>query len=58
MKKKIDNWVSNIILILSLVFIAIVGMSIVQAKRTGEQVFILGYRSEYQRLLNTCFLMR
>lgn len=47
MKKKIDNWVSNIILILSLVFIAIVGMSIVQAKRTGEQVFILGYRPIY-----------
>ena len=44
MKKKIDNWVSNIILILSLVFIAIVGVSIVLAKRTGEQVFILGYR--------------
>ena len=44
MKKKIDNWVSNIILILSLVFIATVGMSLVQAKRTGEQVFILGYR--------------
>ena len=42
MKKKIDNWVSNIILILSLVFIATVGMSLVQAKRTGEQVFILG----------------
>ena len=47
MKKKIDNWVSNIILILSLVFIAIVGVSIVQAKRTGEQVFILGYRPIY-----------
>ena len=47
MKKKIDNWVANIILLLSLAFIAVAGISMAQAKMNGEQVFIFGYRPIY-----------
>lgn len=47
MKQKIDNWISNIVLIVSLAFIALVGFSIVMARQGGSQVFILGYRPIY-----------
>lgn len=47
MKQKIDNWISNIVLIVSLAFLSLVGINIVIARQTGSQGFICGYRPIY-----------
>ena len=47
MRQKIDNWISNLIIIASVAFMALVGISMMQAKRTGTEVYICGYKPIY-----------
>ena len=47
MKQKIDNLISNLIIIAAVAFMVLVGISMIQAKRTGSEVFICGYKPIY-----------